>query len=121
MKFKKTFWMNVILAITFIFFSLFGLIGSGIEVFNFLARLFTLATSIITAVHLYKSNTQSLRNFSLFGNYCNIILLIGYLLTSAYSQPTVFTSMNFLIYLFVYIIIILPFAVNLKALRNSYV
>ena len=51
----------------------------------------------------------------------SVEMLIGYLLTSAYSQPTVFTSMNFLIYLFVYIIIILPFAVNLKALRNSYV
>lgn len=119
MECTKTFWMNVILAIIFIMVSLFGLIGSGVEVLNFLRQLLTTATSIITAAHLYKSNKQSLRKLALLVNYCNIIMIICYFITMAYSQRSVFTGINFLIYLFVYITLIVPFAINLKALRNS--
>lgn len=128
MNYKKIFWMNVLFAILWVLFCLLSF-ATDIDyvehslthkILTFLIQLFILATSIITATHLYKSNTKSLGKLAIFGNCCCIILTIGYLITITYFQPSILTSMNFLILLFVYSIFILPFAINIKTLRNSY-
>ncbi len=126
MIYKKTFWMNVLFAIAWVLFCL--LMSADIEyvehtltrkILTFLTMFFIFATLIVTAVHLCKSNTPLLRKLVIFANRFNIMLTIGYLIVIVFYRPSVLSSIDFLIALFVYGLFITPFAINLKAVKAS--
>jgi hypothetical protein len=123
---KKTFWMNVIFAISWALFCLifFATDIDYIEhtlmqkIITLVLQLFIFATLIITAIHFYKSNSSSLPKLAIFGNYTSIIISICSLLFACYSRHFSFIfSIELLILLFIYSIFILPFLINLKELK----
>ena len=128
MKFKKTFWMNVLFAILWVLFCLLSF-ATDIDyveqtliykLLSLLTQLLILTTSLVTATHLFKTNKTSLGKLAIFANYSSVAVLIGYFLTTLYFQPSKLITMDFLYLLLFYGFIITPFVINLKALRNSY-
>ena len=128
MKFKKTFWMNVLFAILWVLFCLLSF-ATDIDyvehtliykLLSLLIQLLILTTSIVTAIHLFRTNKTSLGKEAIFANYSSVAVLVGYFLTTLYFQPPKFISMDFLYLLLFYGFIITPFVINLKALRNIY-
>jgi tryptophan-rich sensory protein len=124
MKYKKTFWMNVVIAIVWTLLCLFGNITdidyekhsnaqNAIRVF---VQLFILATLIVTAIHLLKLKLQK---FVLFSNYLSIILTIISLITTFYYQPSLLAGNELLFMICAYGIFIAPFVVNLEFLRRG--
>lgn len=126
MTFKKTFWMNVLFAVAlaFLYFVSYATDIDYVEhttrqkIVSALIQLSVLAVPIITATHLYKSNSLLVRKLSLIGNYCGVVLTVLYLIAIVYHQPSMFFDIGFLIVVFAYVIFILPFVLNLKALRS---
>ena len=128
MKFKKTFWMNVSFAILWVLFCLLSF-ATDIDYVEYtlkykLLSLFTqlliLTTSIVTAIHLFRTNKTSLGKVAILANYSSVAVLIGYFLTTLYFQPSILISIDFLYLLLFYGFVITPFAISLKVLRNSY-
>lgn len=127
MEFKKTFWMNILFAIAlaFLYFLSYATDIDYVEhttrqkIISFSVQLAVLAVPIITAIYLYASNTSLLRKLALFGNYCGVVLTILYLLTIVYHQPSMFIDIGFFIIVFLYCVFLVPFVINLKALRSS--
>ena len=126
MTFKKTFWMNILFAfaLVFLYFLSYATDIDYIEhttrqkIISVLIQLSVLAVPIITAVHLYKSNWLLLRKLSLLGNYCGVFLTVLYLIAIVYHQPSIYRDEAFFIIVFVYVLFILPFVINLKAIRS---
>ncbi len=127
MEFKKTFWMNFVGSIAWVLLCLLSF-ATDIDyvehtlthkVISFVTQLLFLSTFVITAFHLYKSNTFLMRKLALFGNYFSVIATVLYLLAVVYYQPSMLISLNFLIVFSVYCIFILPFVINLKAVKAS--
>jgi hypothetical protein len=127
MTYKKTFWMNLLFAILWVLLCLLSF-ATDIDyvehtlthkILSLVTQLFIFATSIVTAVHLYKLNKSSSTKLAIFSNYSSISVAIGYLLISVYYQPSNLISMDFLYLLFFYSLFITPFVINLKALRKS--
>jgi hypothetical protein len=128
MKFKKTFWMNVLFAILWVLFCLLSF-ATDIDyvehtlIYKFLSlfiQLLILTTSIVTAFRLFRTNKMSLCKLAILSNYSSVAVLIGYFLTSLYFQPSILISIDFLYLLLFYGFVITPFAINIKVLRNSY-
>ena len=128
MKFKKIFWMNVSFAILWVLFCLLSFATDidyvehtlKYKLLSLLTQLLILTTSIVTAIHLFRTNKTSLGNEAIFANYSSVAVLIGYFLTTLYFQPSILISIDFLYLLLFYGFVITPFAINLKVLRNSY-
>ena len=128
MKFKKTFWMNVSFAIFWAFFCLifFATDMDYIEhslthkIWSLVTQLLIFTTSIVTAIHLYKKNKTLLGKVEIVANYSSIAVLIANLLNDMPHQPSTFINVGFWIFLLFYGFLIIPFVINLKALRNSY-
>ena len=128
MKFKKTFWMNVMFAILWVLFCLLSFATDMdyvehtliYKLLSLLTQLLILITSIVTTTHLFKTNKTSLSKVAIIANYSSVAVLIGYFLTTLYFQPSKLITMDFLYLLLFYGFIITPFVINLKALRNSY-
>jgi hypothetical protein len=126
MLFKKTFWMNVVFAIFWVLFCIvfFATDIDYVEhtltqkITSLFTQLFVFATSIVTAVHLFKLNKLSISKVIIFANYTSIVVLISYLLIPLFYQPSKFISMDFLYLSFFYGLFITPFLINLKALRS---
>lgn len=125
MTYKKTFWMNVFFAIAWVLLCLLSFATDidyvehtlTYKLFTAFIQLFIFSTSIITVVHLYKSNKSLILKFALFSNYSCVIGTILSLLFTIYHQPSIVISISFLIVLFVYCLFATPFLINLKALR----
>lgn len=124
---KKTFWMNVIGAIAWVLFCLLSF-ATDIDyvehtltdkVISFVTQLLFLTTFLITAFHLYKPNTLLMRKLASFSNYSSVTVTVLYLLTFLYYQPSKLFSLDFIIVFSVYCIFILPFVINLKAVKAS--
>ena len=128
MKFKKTFWMNVLFAILWVLFCLISFATDidylehtlKYKILSLLTQLLILITSIVTTTQLFKTNKTSLGKVAIFANYSSVAVLIGYFLTTLYFQPSILISIDFLYLLLFYGFVITPFAINLKVLRNSY-
>lgn len=128
MKFKKTFWMNVLFAILWVLFCLISFATDidyvehtlKYKILSLLTQLLILITSIVTTTHLFKTNKTSPGKVAIVANYSSVAVLIGYFLTTLYFQPSKLITMDFLYLLLFYGFIITPFVINLKALRNSY-
>ena len=126
MTYKKTFWMNVFFAIAWLLLCLLSFATDidyvehtlTYKIFTAFVQLFILSTSIITVLHLYKSNKSLVRKLALFSNYSCIIGTILSLLFTIYHQPSIVITISFLIVFFVYCIFAAPFLINLKALRS---
>ena len=126
MIYKKTFWMNLLFAIFWVLLCLLSFATDidyvehslTYKILSLLTQLFIFATSIFTAVHLYKTNKSLLTKLAVFTNYSSISMAIGYLLISVYYQPSKLISMDFLYLSFFYGLFITPFLINLKALRS---
>lgn len=126
MLYKKTFWMNVLFAIFWVLLCLLSFATDidyvehslTYKILSLLTQLFIFATSIVTAVHLYKTNKSLLTKLAVSTNYSSISMAIGYLLISVYYQPSKLISMDFLYLSFFYGLFITPFLINLKALRS---
>ncbi len=127
MQFNKTFWMNVLFAVAlaFLYFVSYATDIDYVEhtlrqkIISFGIQLCVLAVPIVTAIHLYKSNWLLLRKLSLLGNYCGVVFTIFYLIAIVYHQPSMFKDEGFFIIVLVYVLFILPFVINLKALKAS--
>jgi hypothetical protein len=128
MIYKKTFWMNLLFAILWVLGCLLSFATDinyvehslTYKMLSLLTQLFIFATSIVTAVHLYKSNKSSSTKLAIFSNYSSISLTIGYLLYMLYFRHfSYLLSIDFLILIFVYSLFITPFVINLKALKAS--
>ena len=124
MTHKKTFRMNVVIALAW---ALLCLLGSFTDidyqkhstlhnVISVFVQLFILATLIVTAIHLLK---LTLQKFALFSNYLSIILTIISLITTFYYQPSLLTGNELLFMICAYGIFIAPFVVNLEFLRRG--
>jgi hypothetical protein len=129
MTYKKTFWMNVLFAILWVLGCLLSFAtdinyvehSQTYKILSLLTQLFIFATSIVTAVHLYKSNKSSSTKLAIFSNYSSISLTIGYLIYMLYFRDfSYLLSIDFLILIFVYSLFITPFVINLKALKPSF-
>jgi hypothetical protein len=129
MTYKKTFWMNLLFAILWVLGCLLSFATDidyvehslTYKMLSLLTQLFIFATSIVTAVYLYKSNKSSLTKLTVFTNYASISLTISYLLYMLYFRHySYLLSIDFLILIFVYSLFITPFVINLKALKPSY-
>jgi hypothetical protein len=128
MKFKKTFWMNVLFAILWVLFCLLSFATDidyvehslKYKLLSLLTQLLILTTSIVTAILLFRTNKTSLGKIAILSNYSSVAVLIGYFLTTLYFQPSKLITMDFLYLLLFYELIITPFVINLKALRNRY-
>ena len=128
MKFKKTFWMNVLFSILWVLFCLLSFATDidyvehtlKYKLLSLLTQLLILTTSIVTATHLFKTDKTSLGKKAIFANYSSSAVLIGYFLTTLYFQPPKFISMDFLYLLLFYGFITTPFVINLKAFKNNY-
>ena len=128
MKFKKTFWMNVSFAILWVLFCLLSFVTDidyvehtlKYKLLSLFIQLLILTTSIVTAIHLFRTNKTSLGKEAILANYSSVAVLIGYFLTTLYFQPSILISVDFLYLLLFYGFVITPFAINLKVLRNSY-
>ena len=127
MTYKKTFWMNLLFAILWVLGCLLSFATDidyvehslTYKMFSLLTQLFIFATSIVTAVYLYKSNKSSLTKLTVFTNYASISVTIGYLLYMLYFHHySYLLSIDFLILIFVYSLFVTPFVINLKALRK---
>ena len=121
-KYKKTFWMNVAIAIAWVLLCLLGNITdidyekhsnvhNAITIF---VQLSILATLIVTATHLLK---LTLQKFALFSNYLSIILTIISLINTFYYQPSLLAGNELIFMVCAYGIFILPFIINLRVLR----
>lgn len=127
MTFKKTFWMNVLFAVAlaFLYFVSYATDIDYVEhttrqkIVSALIQLAVLSVPIITAIHLYKSNWLLLRKLSLLGNYCGVVLTVLYLIAIVYHQPSIYMDEAFFIIVFFYILFILPFVINLKAVKAN--
>lgn len=125
MTYKKTFWMNVFFVIAWVLLCLLSFATDidyvehtlTYKIFTAFVQLFILSTSIITAVHLYKSNKSLVRKFVLFSNYSCVIGTILSLLFTIYHQPSIVISFEFLIIVFIYCVFTLPFVLNIKAIK----
>jgi hypothetical protein len=124
MNYKKTFWMNVIFAITWV---LLCLLSFAIDIdyedytlikklLTALMQLFIFSTSIITANHLYKSNNSLVSKIALFSNYSCVITTILILLFIAYLQQPII-SFEFLVIIFIYCVFMIPFLLNIKVIK----
>ena len=124
MNYKKTFWMNVIFAITWV---LLCLLSFAIDIdyedytlikklLTALMQLFIFSTSIITAIHLYKSNNSLVSKIALFSNYSCVITTILILLFIAYLQQPII-SFEFLVIIFIYCVFMIPFLLNIKVIK----
>jgi hypothetical protein len=128
MKFKKTFWMNVSFAIFWAFFCLifFATDIDYVEhslshkIWSLVTQLLIFTTTIFTAIHLYKTNKTLLGKFVIFANYSSIAVLIANCLNDMPHQLSALISIGFWIGLLFYGVLIAPFVINIKALRNSY-
>jgi hypothetical protein len=90
------------------------------KILSYVTQLFIFATSLLTAIHLYKSNKSSLTKLAVFSNYASISVTIGYLLYMLYFRHySYLLSIDFLILIFVYSLFITPFVINLKAPKAS--
>ena len=125
---KKIYWMNVLFAILWVLFCLLSF-ATDIDyvehtliykLLSLLTQLLILTTSIVTAIHLIRTNKTSLGKEAILANYSSVAVLIGYFLTTFYLQPSKLITMDFLYLLLFYGFIITPFAINLKVLRNGY-
>lgn len=127
MNFKKTFWMNVLLAMVLplIYFLSYATDIDYVEhstrrkLFTVLMELFFLAVPVITSFYLYKK-TIILRKLALLGNYTALSGTIFFLAISIYRFPPEFMDEFFYTLLLGYGIFLLPFLINIKALKASY-
>jgi hypothetical protein len=127
MNFKKTFWMNVIGSIAWVLLCLLSFATDVDYVehslthkaISFVTQLLFLTTFVITAFHLYKPNAFLIRKLALFGNYLCVIVTILYLLAIVYYQLSMLISIDFLFVVFLYCLFILPFIINIKAIKAS--
>ena len=127
MNFKKTFWMDVVGSLAWVFLCLLSF-ATDIDyvehtllhnVISTLTQLLILVTLVITAFYLYKPNTLLMRNMALFGNYFSAIVSVFYLIAIMFYQLPSLISIDFLIVFTLYCLFILPFVINLKALKAS--
>ena len=93
MTHKKTFWMNLVIAIAWALLCLLGnitdidyekhsTVHNAITIF---VQLSILATLIVTSIHLLK---LTLHKFAVFSNYLSVILTIVSLIATFYYQPS---------------------------------
>jgi|688.fasta_scaffold889986_1 hypothetical protein len=123
MKFKKIFWMNLSFAIFWAFFCLifFATDMDYVEhslshkIWSLVTQLLIFTTSIVTAIHLYKTNKTLLGKVVIVANYSSIAVLIANLLNDMPHQPSTFINIGFWIVLLFYGFLIAPFVINLKA------
>jgi ABC-type transport system involved in cytochrome c biogenesis permease component len=128
MKQKKTFWMNVLFAILWVLFCLifFATDIDYVEhtlihkILSLGTQLLIFTTSIVTAIHLYKTNKILLGKVVIFANYSSVAVLIANLLNDTSDNWSAFISLGFWILLLFYSFLIAPFVINLKVLRNNY-
>jgi hypothetical protein len=121
-KYKKAFWMNVVIAIAWALLCLLvNITDIGYQkhstvhnVISVFVQLFILATLIVTAIHLLKLKLQK---FALFSNYLSIILTIISLITTFYYQPSLLRGNELIFMICAYGIFISPFIINLRVLR----
>lgn len=125
MKFKKTFWMNVLFAILWVLFCLLSF-ATDIDyvehtliykLLSLLTQLLILTTSIVTATHLFITDKTSPGKVAIVANYSSVAVLIGYFLTTLYFQPSILITMDFLYLLLFYVFLIVPFLINIKELK----
>jgi hypothetical protein len=119
MTHKKTFRMNVVIALAWALLCLLGNITdidyekhsnlhNAITIF---VQLSILATLIATATHLLK---LTLYKFALFSNYLSVILTIISLITTFYYQPSLLAGNELIFLICAYGIFISPFLINLS-------
>ena len=127
MIYKKTFWLNVVVAISWALLCLLSFAtdidyverSSIYHIVSALTQLLILATLLMTAFSLYKPNPSLMRKLALFGNYFSVTATVSYFLTIVLYQPSMLISIDFLIVFFLYCLFILPFVINLKVLKAS--
>lgn len=126
MIYKKTFWMNVFFAIAWVLFCLLSF-ATDIDYVEYTAtyklistfiQLFILVVPIITAILLCKPKKPLLRKFALLGNYCCSIGIIALILRIIYEQPSAVVSTELLFVFLFYFLFIIPFVINLKAIKS---
>lgn len=124
---KKTFWMNVFFAIAWALLCLL-LFATDIDyvertvthnILIALVQLFIVAVPIITAIFLCKPANIFVRKLALLGNYGCAFGIIFLLLATVYKQPSVVMRTDFLFVFLFYFFVIIPFVINLKAIRAS--
>jgi hypothetical protein len=127
MIYKKTFWMNVFLFISlpFLYYISYATDIDYVEhttrqkIFTVLAQIFFLLVPVITAIHLYKSNWALVRKLALICNYIVIVSTILFLIFAVYQQPLAYMDTVLLLVVLMYVIFLLPFAINIKAIKAS--
>lgn len=127
MIYKKTFWLNVVVATSWALLCLLSFAtdidyverSSIYHIVSALTQLLILATLLMTAFSLYKPNPSLMRKLALFGNYFSVTATVSYFLTIVLYQPSMLISIDFLIVFFLYCLFILPFVINLKVLKAS--
>jgi uncharacterized membrane protein YvlD (DUF360 family) len=125
MKFKKTFWMNVISAIVWTGLSwvMLSIYSSehGLEN-NFdvvvLQYFCIVAAPVVTALAIYYTNKKSLRNLALFANYAALVCCVLISILYFYMNPNILLSWDLLAIPFTFLIFGLPAVINLKTLKK---
>jgi hypothetical protein len=85
------------------------------KIWSLVTQLLIFTTSIVTAIHLYKTNKTLLGKVVIVANYSSIAVLIANLLNDMPHQPSTFINIGFWIVLLFYGFLIAPFVINLKA------
>lgn len=126
MNFKKTFWLNVLSAISWVLLCLLSF-ATDIDyvehtlthkIISYGIQLCVLVNLIVTACYIYNPN-KFLRKLALFGNYCGVIGTVLYVLLLAYKHPSTIISFDFIAVLIIFCLFALPCLINLKAVKAS--
>lgn len=119
--------MNVTAAIFWLFILIFVKNIDYVEytliqkIINYTTQLLLSLIFVTTAIHLHKP-TVLLRKLALFGNYgcVTVTVAVLYKTSMGYFQASNLISIDFLIVISFYCLFILPFLINIKALKASY-
>jgi hypothetical protein len=124
MKFKKTFWMNVVSAIAWLGLSWLMLSmyisEHGLE-HHFdvvvLQYLCIVAAPTVTALAIYYTNKKLLRYLALFANYAALVCCVLLTVLFFYMNPNILFSWDLLAIPITFLMFGLPAFINLKALK----
>jgi hypothetical protein len=126
MIYKKTYWMNVVLAVAWVGLS-YLMIGMkiaehgfehnfGLIVFQYLC---IVAAPIVTATAIYYSHKKLWRNLALFANYAALVCCVLLSALFFYLDPHILFSLDLLAIPITFVMFGLPAVINLKSLKAS--
>lgn len=124
MKFKKTFWMNVVGATGWLLICVLSYLAfEGLDehttrhnIISAILRLGVIATPTVTALYLHFNNSEVLGKLAQFGNWCGLAAITWYCLVLAFKLEST-TIFSFFAVGFFSASVFVPCVINLKAVK----